>query len=40
MVKPPKKEDSRPFWKRLLASLHVHVDLKKGEFTLRGKADF
>lgn len=39
-TKQPVQEDSRPFWLRLLTSLRVHIDLKKREFGLRGKADF
>jgi len=35
---PP--EDKRPFWMRLLTSVRVHIDLKKREAGIRGKADF
>jgi hypothetical protein len=39
-TKQPLPEDGRPFWARLLASLRPHIDLKKKEITIRGKADF
>jgi hypothetical protein len=34
------EEDGRPFWARLLLSLRPDFDLKKGQFWIKGEAEF